>query len=155
MTDVPYTGVRSRTHIVVGTVAVHITLTAAYRGKHAPGTRITGVTGAAVPIITDDGSSPTAAVRTLIVFGTGVSIVTEILIMYVLTATNRITNVIGTYVAIIAVNYTTCQAGSSSVTGFCPITEHTIRAVASCLFILTVGVTAISIYGITIITFLP
>jgi hypothetical protein len=74
--------------------------------------------------------------------------------MYVLTATNRITQVISTHVSIIAVNYNTFQAGSSSVTGFCTITVHTIRTGASCLFILTVCVTAISIYGIAIITLL-
>jgi hypothetical protein len=55
-------------HVIVGAVAVLVTLTATDRGIHATGSRITGIYGAPVTVITGDGISGfTVSIHTVVV----------------------------------------------------------------------------------------
>jgi hypothetical protein len=92
--------------VIISTVAVFITLTAGYRSVHALRYRITGIYRTIITIITFDKLSLlTGPVSTVIVFCAHVTIVTGILIMYVLAATNEVTSVIGADITVIAVRY--------------------------------------------------
>jgi hypothetical protein len=99
-----YTGLLTRAHIVVGTISVFIALTAGNKGKHASRIGIAGIAGAAVPVITADSRTRRAGtVHTDIGRGAGTAVFTGQAVVCMLAAPRRITPVVGTDVAVIAI----------------------------------------------------